>query len=298
MLKSDKTFLVAGGDLRQVYLASALAKKYRVYTVGFKSSMVSDKNVTHFESTDNIDVKADYIVLPVPASPDGENISCPFGEEKIPLEKISELCRGNAVCFAGKAGRRLKEICEAAEISLCDYMEREELAVLNAVPTAEGALQIALEELPTTIFGQKVLVIGLGRIGKVLAMYLKALGADVTVAARSYSSLAWAQIYGCKPLRIAEMNEVIGKFGLIINTAPSMVIDRSALGRVSTDALIIDLASKPGGVDFEAARRLGRKTIWALSVPGKVAPVSAGEIIASTILNILEERGETNAGKT
>ena len=177
-------------------------------------------------------------------------------------------------------------------------MEREELAVLNAVPTAEGALQIALEELSTTIFGQKVLIIGLGRIGKVLAMYLKALGADVTVAARSYSSLAWAQIYGSEPLRIAQMNEVIGKFGLIINTAPSTVIDRAALGRVSAEALIIDLASKPGGVDFEAARQLGRKTIWALSVPGKVAPVSAGEIIASTILNILEERGETNAGKT
>ena len=69
-----------------------------------------------------------------------------------------------------------------------------------------------------------------------------------------------------------------------------MIINGSMLRQLREDCLIIDLASKPGGVDFESAKRLGRNVIWALSLPGKTAPLTAGNIIRDTINNILNEQ--------
>ena len=169
-------------------------------------------------------------------------------------------------------------MAEQAEVVFFDYFAREELEIANAVPTVEGAIQIAMEELPTTLFGTRVLVLGFGRLGKLLAHRLKGLGANVTVAARSYGDLAWIQAYGCKSERMEQLDGWLGGYQLVINTV------------LRPDCLIIDLASKPGGVDFEGAAQLGVKVIWALSLPGKVAPVTSGKIIRDTIYHILGER--------
>lgn len=163
---------------------------------------------------------------------------------------------------------------------------------INSVPTSEGAIQIAMEELSTTIFGIKVLITGFGRIAKVMVKALTGLGADVSITARKYSDLAWAKIYGCKAVHISELTEHICEYDLVYNTVPAVILDEKKLSKLKDNCLLIDLASKPGGVDFETARKLGIKTIWALSLPGKVAPVTSGEIIADTICNILSERGE------
>ena len=120
------------------------------------------------------------------------------------------------------------------------------------------------------------------------------MGAEVTVTARKYSDLAWAEIYGCHGIHTSSLKDCIRNFSLIINTVPAVILNEDILKEASAESLIIDLASKPGGVDFDTARRLGLKVVWALSLPGKVAPVSSGEIIASTILNILKERRYTD----
>lgn len=149
-----------------------------------------------------------------------------------------------------------------------------------------------MEEISTTIYGQKVLLTGFGRITKVMVKALTGLGADVSVTARKYSDLAWARIYGCKAIHISELDNYISDYSLIFNTVPAVILDEKKLSKLKHDCLLIDLASKPGGVDFDTARKLGIKVIWALSLPGKVAPVTSGEIIADTICNILTERGE------
>ena len=78
---------------------------------------------------------------------------------------------------------------------------------------------------------------------------------------------------------------------IIFNTIPSLILNDEILTKVKKDALIIDLASKPGGIDFDAAKSYGLKVIWALSLPGKIAPVSSGAIIKDTIMNIIKELG-------
>lgn len=161
--------------------------------------------------------------------------------------------------------------------------------ITNAVPTAEGAIEIAMSETPITLHGSKCLVTGYGRIGKILAKMLRGIGAKVSVEARKYADLALIEGHSCEAIALGELAHHVGEYDIIFNTVPTMLFDREILCKVKKDALIIDLASRPGGVDFDAAAELGVKVIWALSLPGKVAPVSAGAIIKDTIVNVLKE---------
>jgi len=180
-------------------------------------------------------------------------------------------------------------MADARGLILRDYFAREELAVANAVPTAEGAVQLAMEQMPVTIHGARVLITGFGRVGQAAARRFAALGARVSVAARRYEQLALAESEGYGAEQIGGLDGWLCGYDLVVNTVPAPVLGETELKDLRPDCLIIDLASKPGGVDRKAADRLGRQVIWALSLPGKVAPVTAGGAIRSTIYNMLHE---------
>ncbi|MBQ3572997.1 MAG: dipicolinate synthase subunit DpsA, partial [Clostridia bacterium] len=240
---------------------------------------------------------ADVIVLPLPYSVD---ISAPLEERRINapmcdtsisvLEVIGGAVSGTFI-FAGKADEEFTSVCKAKDILVFDYATRPEFSVLNAVPTAEGAIEVAMSNTPFTIHGSRCLVIGYGKIGKVLSADLRFLGAEVTASARNCSDLAWISANGYRSVRTSQIADIADEFDIIFNTVPHMVLNFRVLSKTKPDVLIIDLASKPGGVDFGVARELGRRAITALSLPGKVAPESAGLIIKDTIINILEELG-------
>ena len=289
-----KSFLVAGGDLRSVYLARKLAEKNKVYALGFDKNMIPDSPVMTVDSLFSLHSRTDCIVLPIPVSNDGVMVNCPYGRNSIPLSGLVTAVKENGTVFGGKISESVRSMYESAGLTVIDYLDREELSVMNAVPTAEGAVQIAMEELAETIFGQEILITGMGRISKVLIRILTGMGAHVTVTARKYSDLAWAEIFGCRAVHIAKTDSLLPQFSIVFNTVPAMIFDEKRLGMLKSGCLLIDLASKPGGVDFDAAGRSGVKTIWALSLPGKTAPVTSGEMIASAINNILEERGENS----
>lgn len=277
--------LVAGGDLRQVFLALSLSREYDTYIYG-----IEDDTYTEKLRKDDGETLYDAVILPIPVTNDGETLFTPFSEKKIPLSEVAERVKKNGIVFGGRFGISEKIFREKG-IETIDYLLREELSVMNAVATAEGALGIAMEESPETIFGNKILITGFGRIAKTLAKILVSMGADVTVCARKKSDIAWAEIFGCKGRDFSLLNEK-SDFKIIFNTVPTEIFTKEKLSLLNPSVLIIDLASKPGGVDFESASSIGIKTIWALSLPGKVAPVTSGEIIAKTIRNILTERGD------
>ena len=118
---------------------------------------------------------------------------------------------------------------------------------------------------------------------------LKGIGANVYCEARKNVDLAWIRAYGYVPIRLNELNRTLQNYDIVINTIPSMVLDERRLQYLKKECLIIDLASNPGGVDRIASKKLGIKTIWALSLPGKVAPLTSAEFIRDTIYNILKE---------
>ncbi len=294
-MNNDIIFLVVGGDLRQVYTAEALSERnYKVYAAGFDNNISFSEKIIPVTGILEMPEKADVIVLPLPASQNGIFVNTPFCKNNIPLTSLSSVLRDDGLVLGGKLDEKTVEIFNKHSVKAIDYFEREELSVLNAVPTAEGAIQIAMEEMATTIYGQRVLITGFGRISKVLAKILCAMGAEVTVTARKYAALSWAEIYGCKTVHTSMLEESIDSYDLILNTIPSVILSEKLLKKIGKDTLIIDLASKPGGVDFDAARMQGLKVVWALSLPGKVAPISSGKIIASTVFNILKERRITD----
>lgn len=287
-------FLIAGGDLRQVYTAKALSQEYNVYALGLSKNHINTDKINLIENIDDVPYEVDHIILPLPVSQDGEYINAPFNSRKIAASELIPHIKNGGIVFGGKFDDASRKIFINSGIETIDYFDREELNVLNAVPTAEGAVQIAMEETASTIYGQNILITGFGRISKVLIKILNGMGANVTVTARKYSDLAWAEIYGCKSVHTSSLHECIDKFDIIFNTVPAVLFDEYMLNKLRKDTLMIDLASKPGGVDFDIAGKLGLKVIWALSLPGKVAPVSSGEIIAGTVLNILKERGKSD----
>ena len=275
---------VIGGDLRQLTLAKLLEKDgYTVKIAGFDKGS-GTKNTT----PDDI-WESDILIFPIPASHDGVFVNAPYSEKPIPIdaEKIS----GSKLVLGGNISENTAKIFNDAKVNYIDYLNREELMIRNAIPTAEGALEIAIAETPITLHGSNCLVVGYGRIGKVLSKMLKGIGANVTVSARKCSDLAWISARGYNSLHNRDIFKNISQFDVIFNTVPAMVLDKVTLQNISPDSLIIDLASKPGGVDFATAKDLGLKVIWSLGLPGKCAPITSGEIIKDTVVNILDELG-------
>ncbi len=284
------SFGIIGGDKRQIALAESISEDgYNVYVAGFEK--INFYNGIIKATVNDVILNSDYIILPLPVTKDYITLNAPFSETKIILnDQIAEKMKGKKV-YCGMASKlyQTSEIWE--EIELYDYFEREEYMVKNAVPTAEGAIEIAMREYYGTINGSKCLVAGFGRIGKVLSSMLEGLGAKVTVSARKPKDLAWIESLGYQAVKTSKISETKG-YDLIFNTIPAMTFDAHTLALSAEDSLIIDLASVPGGVDFEAAQRMGIKSIQALSLPGKVAPKAAGEITKFTIYNMIEEDDE------
>ncbi len=283
-----ENFAVIGGDLRCAYMAGLLAADgYKVIASGFDGADLPPC-VTGCTNPSQAVALAEFVILPMPVTTDGRTINAPFSRSRITLDEVLGAMKPSQKLVGGAVSDEVRAEVESRGLSIIDYLHRDELAVYNAVPTAEGAIQLAMEELPITIHGARCLVTGYGRIARALACRLGALGADVTVAARKFSDIARAESQGHHGVEIAHLDDV-GDFDVIFNTIPALIFDRGRLEKLEKSTLLIDLASRPGGVDFNAAAELQLKTIWALSLPGRVAPKSAGQIIKNTILNMIKE---------
>ena len=275
-----KSFGIIGGDKRQLYCARSIAEDgYSVSICGFEKRD-SFNELLELE-LDQIIEKSDAIILPLPCSRDGKNINAPFSDCGIIIDDKTERLIGNKPVFCGMKNK-LPFQCG----QVYDYSNREEFAVENAVPTSEGAIEIAMHEYDGTINSSQCLVAGYGRIGRVLADMLAGIGARVTVSARSLKDMAFIRSRGFNAI---SSQALCGRYDIIFNTVPHMLFDSYTLAKIASGALVVDLASSPGGVDFEAAERLGIKVVHALSLPGKAAPKTSGMIIKNAVYNIIRE---------
>ena len=281
-----KKICVIGGDMRQKYAADALrCAGYDVNIFGIENQTDKSKYYTDIEKAI---FEADLVILPLPFSTDGIKLSCPISKLDIRLDKLCESFSEGQIVAGGKFTPSFLDKLKNKKCVPLDYFTSERMNILNAIPTVEGAIAVAVNETKITIFGSKCGVVGYGRIGKILAKTLKNLGADVTVFARNPVALTWAEAEGYTPQKLSLLDKNADSLDIIFNTVPSVVIDRITLEKTKKEVLIIDLASQPGGVDRECAKELSRKVVFALSLPGKVAPETAGKIIASSIESVLE----------
>ncbi|MCK9444520.1 MAG: dipicolinate synthase subunit DpsA [Tissierellaceae bacterium] len=279
---------IIGGDKRNIELAYLFIKGgHNVKLLGFEQGVLSGFNSD--ESISDILQNSDLVVGPIPLNLDGIHINTPLYKGDIRVDKVFDSMKKNQVFIAGKIDKNSYDLAQQYNIRVIDLMDREDMAALNCIPTAEGAIQIAMEKMGTTIFGSNILVLGFGKVGKVLSKSLKALGGKVFVAARGSSAHSWIKVYGYEPIDIKYLVDYLEDKDLIYNTIPVKILDEGILKKVNKGTMIIDVASSPGGVDFQKAEELGLKVTWALGIPGKVAPLSAARILRDTIYNIVED---------
>lgn len=284
-------FWVLGGDMRQAKLAQLLAEDgHRVHTFALERGVEPSALLSVENTIDRMD-EADCVVFPLPVANGRGQLNAPLSDVKVPMVDLLDALTPEQIICGGILDQATSALSAERRLTIHDYFAREELQIANAVPTAEGAIQIAMEQLPITLNGARVLVIGYGRIGKLLAQRMAALGARVSVAARRYEHLAWARAMGYGAEHTSHLAGWLCGYDLVVNTVPARVLGQAELADLKPDCLVLDLASKPGGVDLEEAARLGRSVVWALSLPGKVAPVTAGAAIQDTIYHILHELG-------
>ena len=277
MISLERAISVVGGDLRIVKLIEMLIKDgYKVYTYALENSE-DLQNIEGVEMCPTLEETVNYarvVVGPIPLSSDRKKLSTPFGRNSIEIDEFIKVLKGKYL-IAGNI--TIKDILDSNHIPFTDLLKREEFSVLNTIATAEGTIQIAMEETQRTIHGTKVLIMGFGRIGKVLAKMLDGIGAKVYCEARKNEDIAWIKAYGYQPIHLNYLNDRINQFDIIINTIPFPILDTTRLSLLKKDVVIVDLASNPGGVDRKAAKEKGLKVIWALSLPGKVAPLTSAE---------------------
>lgn len=217
---------------------------------------------------------ADVIIGPTPFSKDdikvnGDTIKC---DDLIESMKFS-----NKVLYAGSISNNLKAKLRNENIKYVDLLEFEELAILNAIPTAEGAIMEAISGTDITIHSSNCLVLGYGRIGKVLSKMLDGMGANVFCEARKKKDIAMIDCMGYNNVEIEKIDEYINKMDIIFNTVPFILLDKNRIDNLKPGVLVVDLASVPGGIDFSYAKEKNINVKWALAIPGKVAPLTAAK---------------------
>ncbi|MGE5629823.1 MAG: dipicolinate synthase subunit DpsA [Caulobacteraceae bacterium] len=280
-------FLILGGDER----LSELAVLYRhngndICTYGMDQKCI--EGILNYGSFEEALDKSDIIICPVPFSKDVTKINTKYSGKDIYIEELFAKLRHDQVLLVGAINNYSRELARKLGVNYIDYYNEESYQILNTIPTAEGALAIIINETAKTLFESKVLVLGYGRIGKLLSKYLNSLGAHTFVEARKESDLTWIYAKRMEAVPLWELERYIGEMDIIVNTVPALILDSNMLEKVRTDVFILDLASTPGGVDFKYAEEKKLKVMHALGIPGKVACKSAAMYIYETIQKILK----------
>lgn len=271
--------LVVGGDRRSGWLV------LRARTAGFQADGVwLDLFDPAFACAWPEVMDYDFYILPYPVAEKEGMVATPLATQPLLMAQTWDRIPKGANVLAGK--------CEAQGAwRLFSPASLESFAVGNAVPSAEGAIFEAMRESESCVAGSHCLVVGYGRIGRLLSRKLCALGAEVTVAARKEKDRVFARAEGCAACDTKDIAACIGRMQFIFNTAPAPVISETELTAMDQKALALELASAPYGIDMQTAARLGRRFVLAGGIPGKYAPAYAADVLLEAIRTFIAQEG-------
>ena len=287
----QRRITIIGGDKRMVILAELLSKENIVISYGHELYRFKEgKDILEGRRIFDAISKSDIIIGPIPFTKDKESIYSIYSRNRIMINDLLEILK-QKIFIAGAIPKELLEKIKKENNKVIDLMQYEKLAVLNTIATAEGTIEIAIKKTEKTIQESNVLVLGYGRVGKVVANKFNLLNANVTCAVRRSEIAAWVETDGYRCIDINNIGANLKNFDIIINTPPALILSKERLRYLKDNCLIIDLASYPGGIDFDAAKELQINYEWALGLPGKVAPVTSAINIKKVLNDIFEEEG-------
>ena len=283
---ANRKIIICGGDSRELELYRCWKKR------GLSVKAAGFEQVAGIDQAAGQDFKgAAVLIAPLSGINAGGYVKAPFAGGELDLMACLGKSPPQVTLLTGSAPAPLMEELDR-RTSLVITMEDEELALLNAIPTAEGAAQRAMELSRITIHGSSALIFGLGRCGSALARVLRGLGAAVTAAVRRKESAALAYSAGLGSCNLREAAEAAARSDFIFNTVPAPVLTALFLQQVKKGAIILDLASAPGGTDFAAASRLGLKAELLPGLPGRVAPETSGQILDAVYRRLIAHTGD------
>lgn len=282
-------FALCGGDERIARLASMLVEDGHGVRAWAMEDAPLAEGVRECASADECISGAHCVVLPMPLTARRGFLNAPFSKRPRCLGEVFTAARPGSLVCAGGVTAEARELAEECGARLADYGALESFRAVNSLATAEGAIGVLLRETPEVICGRSAVIIGAGRITRALSPRLAALGVRVSVASRSAAGRAWAQAMGFRSLDTAKLSGALGGADMVINTAPALVLTASRLTELPAGALVLDLASKPGGTDFDAARSFGIKALTAPGLPGKWSPDTAAKAVRDAIYAVLED---------
>lgn len=280
-----------GGDARQLEVIHKCSElDASVVLIGFDNLQNGFSGITKADLTPEVLKSMDALILPAVGTDDQGRVESLFSSKELRLssEHIAALPR-HAKVFTGMAKTYLRELCSHAGIGLVELFDRDDVAIYNSIPTAEGAIMMAIQNTDITIHGSESMVLGFGRTGITLARTLQGMGAVVKVGVHKPEYFARAVEMGMNPFYTKDLIAHVSKIDFLYNTIPSPIVTAQIIANIPHRALIIDLASKPGGTDFRFAEKRGVKALLAPGLPGIVAPKTAGRIIGDTITRIIME---------
>ncbi len=283
--------LVLGGDLRYLSIIEHLSDKYSVDAVGYKNTYINDKvkNVL----IDNVDVSIyDVIIFPINGVMDKNLINCRFNNNPVKLPSDFLVgTKNNVLIFSGISTPNLDNMLSVSNRK-CTYLMKD-LSVIreNAIPTVEGIIADIIINTEKTIKNSNVLVFGYGNIGNVLVKYLRLLGANVSVAVIENNDKLDLDSIGVDCFYSYDQSDLISHISstdIIINTVPSTVIDDDNIKYINRNAYVLDISSHPHGINSEVLDELFIKNKIYLGIPGKVAPITSGQILTKKIYEVME----------
>lgn len=288
----QRKITVIGGDLRISTLAEMLLEDENLVTIyGMENckQVMENKNLAKSKNLQDAIEVSDIIIGSIPFLKGEQEMYATFSNKSIPINELVKHKYKSKTFIAGNIPEDVKKELEESYGKVIDVMKREELVILNTIATAEGTVEVAIKNTDKILHGSKVLILGFGRVGKVVAEKFSALSTEVTCAARKKTDIAWIKALGYEAIDINHMKEYLGEFDIIINAVPKMIVEKDRMQYMKKDVLMIDLASNPGGINREDAKEMNLKLIWALALPGKVAPITSAQFIKESIYNALED---------
>ncbi|MGE6631483.1 dipicolinic acid synthetase subunit A [Bacillus sp. NPDC077027] len=291
---SGLTIAVIGGDARQLEIIRKLSEQHaKVFLVGFDQLDHGFIGAEKLKMSEVAFEEVDSIILPVSATTDEGVVATVFSNEKVVLDpKYLERTPTNCILYSGISNPYLDNLSKKVNRKLVKLFERDDIAIYNSIPTVEGIIMMAIQQTDYTIHGSRVMVLGLGRTGLTIARTFSALGAKVKVGAEDTAHLARIFEMGLQPFSVEQLKDEVREIDIVINTIPSMVLNSSVIVHMTPKTLILDIASRPGGTDFDFAQKHGVKALLAPGLPGIVAPKTAGQIIAKVLSGLLSELAE------
>lgn len=282
---------IFGGDLRQVYLAEAFLKKgYHVFTYRTAAPVVHDNCIELYTLKELFD-QCNVVIGPIPLTKDLVSVAS-ANTPDLNVSSFSRLLTKDHTLIGGIIPTQIADDCATRGIPFFDYMKDEKITILNAIATAEGTIMEAIRGSDINLHGSTCLVLGFGRCAKVLAGKLKAMDAKVIIAARSEDALAFAEATGYQTTTLINMKKILPSCQFIFNTIPALILDKTNLPCVDPKVIIIDIASQPGGVDYEYALKHNLNARLCLGIPGKVSPRSSADILFTGIVTFMKERSD------